>query len=87
MACFPSLCVTIHDPCHITAPSCHHTLAMQGIMNYVILRPITTTIALITDIFGLYGQGRVDFGKSYVYLTATTNFSQVSLLSGRAFSF
>jgi len=47
-------------------------------MNYVILRPITTLIALITDIFGLYGQGRVDFSKSYVYLTATTNFSQVS---------
>jgi len=46
-------------------------------MNYVILRPTTTAVALITDIFGLYGQGRVDFQKSYVYLTATTNFSQV----------
>ena len=46
-------------------------------LNYVIMRPLCTCIGLITDIFGLYGQGKIDFGKSYIYLAAATNFSQV----------
>jgi hypothetical protein len=32
--------------------------------------------------FGLYGKGAVDFGKSYIYLTACTNFSQVGRTNG-----
>ncbi len=50
-------------------------------MNYVILRPLTTAIALITDIFDRYGQGHIDWTKSYVYLVSVTNFSQVPFLA------
>ncbi|GAX79883.1 hypothetical protein CEUSTIGMA_g7323.t1 [Chlamydomonas eustigma] len=49
----------------------------KGVMNFVIMRPLCTAIGLITDIFDLYGQGQIDFGRSYVYLAAATNFSQV----------
>eukprot|EP00199_Chlamydomonas_sp_CCMP681_P000604 CAMPEP_0119112536 /NCGR_PEP_ID=MMETSP1180-20130426/40661_1 /TAXON_ID=3052 ORGANISM="Chlamydomonas cf sp, Strain CCMP681" /NCGR_SAMPLE_ID=MMETSP1180 /ASSEMBLY_ACC=CAM_ASM_000741 /LENGTH=467 /DNA_ID=CAMNT_0007100083 /DNA_START=261 /DNA_END=1665 /DNA_ORIENTATION=- len=49
----------------------------KGVMNYVILRPITTAIALITDQYDLYGQGHFDYRKSYIYLSLVTNFSQL----------
>ena len=49
----------------------------KGILNFVIMRPICTALGLITDVFDLYGQGQIDFAKSYVYLAAITNFSQV----------
>lgn len=51
----------------------------KGILNFVIMRPICTMIGFITDIFDLYGQGQINFAKSYVYLAAVTNFSQARL--------
>jgi hypothetical protein len=36
-----------------------------------------TGLAFITDVFGKYGEGQINFEKSYVYLAAVTNFSQV----------
>jgi hypothetical protein len=50
----------------------------KGILNYVILRPLCTILALITDAFGMYGQGRIEFMRSYVYLMLITNCSQVT---------
>lgn len=52
----------------------------KGILNFVIMRPICTVLGFITDIFDLYGQGQIDFSKSYVYLAAITNFSQVRII-------
>jgi len=49
----------------------------KGVLNYVIIRPVCTTIGFITDIFGKYGQGQIDFYKSYIYLATATNFSQM----------
>ncbi|PNW87018.1 hypothetical protein CHLRE_02g105350v5 [Chlamydomonas reinhardtii] len=49
----------------------------KGVLNYVILRPICTGLAFITDIFDEYGEGQINFRKSYVYLAAVTNFSQL----------
>ncbi|GLC71802.1 hypothetical protein PLESTF_001168600 [Pleodorina starrii] len=49
----------------------------KGVLNFVIIRPVCTGIALITDIFDQYGRGEIDFKKSYVYLTTVTNFSQL----------
>ncbi|KAG2436373.1 hypothetical protein HXX76_006680 [Chlamydomonas incerta] len=49
----------------------------KGVLNYVILRPICTSLAFITDIFDEYGEGQINFRKSYVYLAAVTNFSQL----------
>eukprot|EP00798_Chlamydomonas_sp_ICE-L_P024802 gene24802-10447_t len=49
----------------------------QGILNYVVIRPLCTIVALITGAFGKYGQGQMDLHKSYIYLSAVTNFSQM----------
>jgi hypothetical protein len=51
----------------------------KGILNYVIVRPISSALGLITDMFDMYGQGQINFHKSYVYLAGITNFSQVRL--------
>lgn len=56
----------------------------KGVLNYVIARPLVTAIALLTDHWGYYGQGNIDFGRSYVYLTAITNFSQASAVFARS---
>lgn len=52
-------------------------MRVQGVLNYVILRPVCTTLAFVTDLFGRYGEGHIDFSKSYVYLAAVASFSQV----------
>ncbi|GLI59821.1 hypothetical protein VaNZ11_001791, partial [Volvox africanus] len=49
----------------------------KGVLNFVIIRPVCTALAFITDIFGMYDRGQIDFKKSYVYLAAVTNFSQL----------
>ncbi|PNH11593.1 Transmembrane protein 184C [Tetrabaena socialis] len=49
----------------------------QGVLNYVILRPVCTALAFITDIFDLYGEGQINFKKSYVYLATVTSSSQL----------
>eukprot|EP00201_Polytomella_parva_P018258 CAMPEP_0175072124 /NCGR_PEP_ID=MMETSP0052_2-20121109/19699_1 /TAXON_ID=51329 ORGANISM="Polytomella parva, Strain SAG 63-3" /NCGR_SAMPLE_ID=MMETSP0052_2 /ASSEMBLY_ACC=CAM_ASM_000194 /LENGTH=299 /DNA_ID=CAMNT_0016339521 /DNA_START=289 /DNA_END=1184 /DNA_ORIENTATION=+ len=49
----------------------------KGVLNYVILRPIVTALALITDMYGLYGKGQINYSKSYIYLAVVTNFSQL----------
>ncbi len=43
----------------------------------MIIPPLCTGLGLITDWYGLYGSGRIDFKKSYVYLAFANNFSQV----------
>jgi hypothetical protein len=53
------------------------TLPPQGVANYVILRPLCTVIALVTDHFGLYGRGQLGLRNSYPYLAFATNCSQV----------
>ncbi len=63
--------------CACTLCACACACVCVCVCTDVILRPITTTIGLITDMYGLYGQGQIDFKKSYVYLVTVTNFSQV----------
>ncbi|KAI8468436.1 MAG: organic solute transporter Ostalpha-domain-containing protein [Monoraphidium minutum] len=49
----------------------------KGVANYVILRPLCTAIALITDHFGEYGQGELRPNKAYPFLAFATNCSQM----------
>ncbi|KAG2484774.1 hypothetical protein HYH03_016428 [Edaphochlamys debaryana] len=49
----------------------------KGVLNYVILRPICTALAFITDIFDKYGEGQINFKKSYIYLATVTSSSQL----------
>ncbi len=51
-------------------------------LNYVILRPVCTGLAFITDIFDKYGEGQINFKKSYVYLATVTSSSQVGDTGG-----
>ncbi|KAH8024768.1 hypothetical protein HPB51_001182 [Rhipicephalus microplus] len=51
--------------------SCRH-----GILQYTVIRPITTALALITEMFGKYGEGKFDFGYSYPYIVVINNISQ-----------
>jgi hypothetical protein len=49
----------------------------KGVMSYVIMRPLVTGLALITDAYGMYGQGRVDPHKAYIYLAVAASASQL----------
>ncbi|XP_050039008.1 transmembrane protein 184C [Dermacentor andersoni] len=51
--------------------SCRH-----GILQYTVIRPITTALALITEMFGKYGEGKFDFGYAYPYIVVINNISQ-----------
>lgn len=50
----------------------------QGVLNYVIIRPVCTFLALITGYFHAYGEN-VPFSahKANVYLAAANSLSQV----------
>lgn len=48
-------------------------------MNFVILRPLCTALALITDHYGKYGEGRLGPLNAYPYLAMAINCSQARL--------
>ena len=56
-------------------------LASQGVLAYVILRPLTSVIAFISALFHTYGDGQIRADKAYVYLTFINNVSQVCRLA------
>ncbi|TGZ60757.1 hypothetical protein CRM22_008359 [Opisthorchis felineus] len=49
----------------------------HGALQYTVIRPITTAIALICDRLGVYGEGDFNFKHAFVYLTIINNVSQV----------
>lgn len=49
----------------------------QGILQYTVIRPITTMIALITELAGVYGEGSWSFSTAYIYLFLINNLSQM----------
>lgn len=49
----------------------------KGVLNYVILRPVCTVIALISERFDKYGEGQIDPTKTYVWTALITNCSQM----------
>jgi hypothetical protein len=49
----------------------------KGVANYVILRPLCTVAALVTDRLGDYGPGELSPYRAYPYLAFLTNCSQV----------
>lgn len=58
--------------------------AVQGVLNYVILRPLMTLVGLIASLCGVYGDGEIRFNRVYIYVVAVNNFSQVLLLCSTA---
>mmetsp|Transcript_34079 Transcript_34079/g.47236 ORF Transcript_34079/g.47236 Transcript_34079/m.47236 type:complete len:412 (-) Transcript_34079:120-1355(-) len=49
----------------------------NGMLNYVVLRPITTLVAFITEMIGVYGHNQLfNWRRAYLYCALTNNFSQ-----------
>lgn len=48
----------------------------HGILQYTVIRPITTLISLITEICGVYGEGEFSAKYAYPYVVAINNVSQ-----------
>lgn len=49
----------------------------HGVLQYTILRPITTLIALICEICGVYEEGEISANSAWIYLTFINNISQI----------
>lgn len=47
-----------------------------GIVQYMILKLICALVAMITQFFGVYGEGKFEWGYAYPYLAVVLNFSQ-----------
>lgn len=52
----------------------------QGILQYTVVRPITTMVALITQICGVYGEGSWSLSYAYIYLFIVNNLSQMTAM-------
>nr|XP_046908871.1 transmembrane protein 184C-like [Dermatophagoides farinae] len=52
-------------------------LVRHAMIQYIVLRPITTFLALIFQIFGVYGEGHFSLNNGYIYLLIINNFSQM----------
>lgn len=42
---------------------------VQGVMGYVILRPVMTAVGTIAELAGVYGDGVMRFNRVYPYTT------------------
>jgi hypothetical protein len=49
----------------------------QGVLSYVILRPLMTAVGVIGQLLGVYGDGELRFDRIYLYTTLVSNISQV----------
>ncbi|CAH8588547.1 unnamed protein product [Schistosoma haematobium] len=49
----------------------------HGALQYTVIRPLTTAIALICEMVGVYGEGDFNFRHAFLYLTIINNVSQI----------
>ncbi|CAH8853783.1 unnamed protein product [Trichobilharzia szidati] len=49
----------------------------HGALQYTVIRPLTTAVALICEILGVYGEGDFNFHHAFLYLTIINNISQI----------
>lgn len=52
----------------------------HGILQYVVVRPLTTLLAVTSQLFDVYGEGEYDLTKTYVYLLVINNVSQITAM-------
>lgn len=50
---------------------------LQGVLGYVILRPMMTAVGVVGQLLGVYGDGELRFDRVYLYTTVVSNVSQV----------
>ena len=51
-----------------------------GTLQYTIISPVISIIAMVLNFFGYYGDGDMDFTKGYVYITFVQNVTQLTSL-------
>ncbi|KAH8871381.1 Transmembrane protein 184C [Schistosoma japonicum] len=49
----------------------------HGALQYTVIRPLTTAVALICEVAGIYGEGSFNFRHAFLYLTIINNVSQI----------
>ncbi len=54
---------------------------VQGVLGYVILRPLMTAVGVVAQLLGVYGDGKLRFDCVYLYTTIISNVSQVMLFT------
>lgn len=52
----------------------------HGILQYVIVRPLTTLLTVFSQFFDVYGEGEYDLSKTYIYLLIVNNISQITAM-------
>jgi len=68
---FPLCCLKDWEMGRDFVQNCKH-----GILQYTVVRPITTFIAMICEVNGVYGEGEYRWGVAYLYIIAVNNVSQ-----------
>ena len=54
---------------------------VQGVLGYVILRPLMTAVGVVAQLLGVYGDGKLRFDCVYLYTTIISNLAQVLIHS------
>ena len=49
-------------------------------MQYIAIRPLTTFVALVSELFGVYYTGSYKWGEAYLYLMVLNSLSQMTAL-------
>jgi len=47
----------------------------QGVLQFVVIKPVTAILSLILIYFDLYNEGDFNLKQSYIYLSVINNFS------------
>lgn len=68
---FPLCCLKDWEMGREFVHNCKH-----GILQYTVLRPLTTMIAVLCEVNGVYGEGTLQAGVAYPYILAVNNVSQ-----------
>ena len=46
-------------------------------LQYVVIKPLTSSLVFLMERYGVYGYGKVDWTRGYVYITFVNNCSQI----------
>ncbi|PNF39809.1 Transmembrane protein 184C [Cryptotermes secundus] len=68
---FPFCCLTPWEMGHEFVHMCKH-----GILQYTVVRPVTTFISFVCELAGVYGEGEFHGNVAFPYMIAINNFSQ-----------
>ncbi|UYV64424.1 TMEM184C [Cordylochernes scorpioides] len=68
---FPFCCLSPCDGGSDFIETCKH-----GALQYTVIRPLTTVIALMCELGGVYGEGKFSLSVAYPYILVVNNLSQ-----------